>query len=414
MYIIERKNIYNNNFLGRKLMNNTYTYKKIKSESSDIIMICYKDIPMYLPNLFISNKGKNSLKTMHDYASILVFFFNFIDKKLNINYKYINTYNAIEEFINFCRFTKKKKGDNGDLNYFDTYEPQITAGTANRYISVISNFYWELEKFNISSQKIALELDSEIEKKIFQKNKNLKYKSKYSNVWKVNSIADINIYRPEVLWKTKRKNKITLSKDEQVIILNNLKFKRDKCIFLLSLMMGARITEILSTELKDFSNTSEDPSLEIRISKTRPRTLILTKGLATMLEDYINTERRLITMDSKRLLKNGNTKKLNYIFVTSKKSKRKNKGEQLSYNAFLRNLKMAAKKGGIDESTIVTHLGRATKVTNMVANGATDEDILIIIGNKSSSSLKHYKDLTNTDVPKRTIKYINEFQEELS
>lgn len=393
-------------------MDNKYTFRKVKTESSDEILICYNDIPMYLPNLYISKRGMNSLKTKQDYASILVFFFNFIDKKFNVSYKYINASNSIGEFINFCRFNKKKKRKNGDITYLITDEPQITANTSNRYISVISNFYWELEKYYISAKKISLELDSEIEKRYFQGEENNKYKSKYSNVWNVRSIADINIYKPEALWKAKRKNKLTLSEDEQRIILNNFKYKRDKCIFLLSLMMGARISEILNTKLKDFNYTAEDTTLEIRISKTSPRTLILTNGLAAMLEDYINTERRLWTMNS---IDNSTNKKngvYDYIFVTSKRSKFKNKGERLSYNAFLSNLKKSAKNGGIDHTAIVTHLGRATKVTNMVAKGASDEEILITIGNTHSSSLKYYKDLTNTNIPLRTIKYINELHED--
>lgn len=63
-------------------------------------IICYKGLPLYYPNQFLSEKGLNSNETRDAYAKILVRFFNYIENEYNISdFRNVQNEFAIRDFM---------------------------------------------------------------------------------------------------------------------------------------------------------------------------------------------------------------------------------------------------------------------------------------------------------------------------
>lgn len=159
--------------------------------------------------------------------------------------------------------------------------------------------------------------------------------------------------------KKERRQKATMvsytkwfSPEEVQLVAQNLPL-RDRCIFLISVETGYRISSVLSilTNAQDIKNGF----VEETFSKTGPtHAARISSQLQRLLVEYITTERKRVVEKTGE----GNE----HLFLTNKG---KNVGNPVSYNAFYLALKTAEKKireSQPDKQDMVlhTHAGRST------------------------------------------------------
>lgn len=85
-----------------------------------------------------------------------------------------------------------------------------------------------------------------------------------------------------------------LTEKEVVELINNLSSNRDKCLFLLGLKTGFRISELLSIQLKDVmqDNAVKDSITVFKRNtkgKVASRTIPLNKATQVVIQQYVNT-----------------------------------------------------------------------------------------------------------------------------
>lgn len=82
---------------------------------------------------------------------------------------------------------------------------------------------------------------------------------------------------------------------------------------------------------------------------------------------------------------------------------------ELSYSSFRINLKKAGEMAGMDSDSILSHLARGTKATQMVVQGKTKEQARIALGN--SVTIQPYIDYSNQELVKYTSNALYYFDE---
>lgn len=362
-------------------------------------IICYKDIPLYYPNDYLDSKGINSSETRSAYAKLLSRLFNYLEDNYSVtDYReIIHNDHILKDFMEsiIYDFVIDSSGKKRFL-----YEQQtlITPNTANTYLNRIQNFYLQLEKPLLG----LMEFDSDYLEKILtnKEKRRIRQQTKYKGIWGILDLSELNLHK-NTKWKDKSKKKKSFTIDEIDWLVSNLRIKglRDVCIFLVCVETGARVSEVLTGLNKNFKKNSKGVwTFGISKSKNNPRYVGIQPYLAKLINQYINTERRRIT---------DNSPEFEYLFVSSKGF---TKGGRLSYGAFRANLKEAGEKAGMDPASIMTHLARGTKATQMVIEGKTKEEARIALGNKVT--INPYVDYDNPELVRYTGKAIYYIDEE--
>jgi integrase/recombinase XerD len=190
---------------------------------------------------------------------------------------------------------------------------------------------------------------------------------------------------------------------------------RDECVFRLTLE-GLRIDEALSVRINDLD--SEKGIIKPSRSKGKLsaesgrennlRVVALPMNTLKLLERYIVTERMLAENESMVVSQ--------YIFINLKIGK--SQGQPLSYRNYLRILKSAARKAGLDHDRIRTHSGRSTKVMDILEysalhpeKGLTDVELLETFGWKSTDSIEPYRNHNNPIIAKSLIEKLHSMKE---
>jgi len=361
-------------------------------------IICYKDLPLYYPNQFLDTKGINSAETRTAYAKDLVRFFNYLEDIYDItDYRVIHNDNILNDFMKSIIYDFVIDSS-GNKRFLYENKTMITPNTANTYMSRIQNFYLQLEKPLLG----LIEFDSDyLEKMLTNKQKRrIRQRTSYKGIWGILDLTELDLHA-NTKWKDKSKKKKSFTSDEVNWLVANLRNKslRDECIFLTCLETGARITEVLTSLKKSFKQNSNGVwTLAITESKTQPRYVAVQPYLAKKINQYINTERRRVT---------NNSSEYENLFVAAKGV---TKGLRLSYGAFRVNLKEAGEKAGMDATTIMSHLARGTKATQMVIEGKTKEEARIALGNKIT--INPYIDYGNPELVRYTGKALYYIDEE--
>lgn len=346
-------------------------------------LICYNNIPVLLPNIYLSRY--NRLSTIVDYARTLNRFFNYFEDNYGISdFRDIVSPMAMHNYIESRMFYKKVKYK-GKQIYLKTNEANISMATAKKELVTIQSFYLFLDGIY---QSDAIEFDPEFIKKISDlKNKRKCKKTKYKSIWTINHINEISCIRnllSQGKWKDSKKVRRTFTRNEISIIYDNLPTLRDKCIFLTCLETGSRVSEIINSRLVHFKQNEKGYwVIGISKSKTKPRFAYINEGLRKLISLYIVTDR-------KRTIEKG--KKNPYIFLSTRG---KTKGDKIGYGSYRRVLKQSARAGGLDEKDICTHMARATNATFLKSQGVSDTEILKVLGNKKE--LKSYVVFDNPD-----------------
>lgn len=375
-----------------------YTIKNIGEErGSAKHIICYKDVPLYYPNQFLDSRGINSVQTRIAYSKVLVRFFNFIEDTYGIDdYRKVYNNEIFNSFMNSIIYDYVIDSS-GNRKYFYDNQTKITPNTANTYLSRIQFFYLQLERPLLG----LIDFDTDYIETVLthKRKKQIRQQTKYKGIWSVLDLTDLNLHK-NTKWKDNFKKKKSYTIDEIKWIVANLKTisLRDECIFLICLETGARISEVLTSLKKDFKqNKAGVWVLGLSKSKNQPRYVAIQPYLAKKINTYINSNRRKIT---------NNSPGFNNLFVSSKGP---TKGMELSYSSFRINLKKAGEMAGMDSDSILSHLARGTKATQMVVQGKTKEQARIALGN--SVTIQPYIDYSNQELVKYTSNALYYFDE---
>ena len=174
------------------------------------------------------------------------------------------------------------------------------------------------------------------------------------------------------------------------VVLNALDKQRDRLLYKLLYLTGARIQEALDLEIE--SVPVPDMSKSIAVfegikSKGKYRDLYVPMPLVQELDDFIMTERTFASDD------NG------YIFVDEDN---RFLGKQLTYSAAYDKLKSIRKQTGIYFNF---HDLRHTFCSNLVQSGLDTSVVRIIMGHEHLSTTQKYTHLSNPFIEESLERY---------
>lgn len=363
--------------MGRKEVVETYGLKVIetlmsaprkKAGEQKLFVIIEHGIPLYEVNRWIEHNSVNSYLTGRAYAYHLLDYLRYIKAK-KTHYKKVTNKKFFESYIKYLIY-----GDSTVISM----NVKISVDAIKQRISVIKQFYQWLE----DNGGIIIE-DKTVS--IFSKNSpNLKKGFLYGQIWSYK-------FTDDKLTKLRGINKQThikwYSQDEIRLILKALASARDKLIFRITIETGARIGEVLGLKLNQF--VIDEGLLKIRrednhendaFAKTNDRDLPLSQQLTKDLCLYIQGER--VTFDCNFS---------DFLFINHKG---KTVGKAVSSKNYLKILKDAANKAGLDGKQIRTHSGRSTLAQILVeelhAGTVTETFILQQFGWSNIDTMKSY------------------------
>ncbi|OLN26108.1 tyrosine-type recombinase/integrase [Desulfosporosinus metallidurans] len=289
------------------------------------------------------------------------------------------------------------KGFLMEITYSGSTVGQITKITQKSYKSVINEFYkflineLNLEKEILVPQKsrsnqsfyygqICLYLDSGEMKKVGNKGR-----SSGRKMWR---------------FKAKRSYRKWYSEKEIEALATNFKSLRDQVIFLISVRLGCRITEVLTMKYEHYD--WENKVVFVSESKTFTRHLAVDEDLDILIKKYCLTDRNEIESQ---------VGVCDYLFLNKKG---KYKGQPVHYHNFREILKGCAERAGMDAEKVITHAGRSTraaeiaKMKRLGVPGVTDEYFIQTMGWSSMASAKPYLKMLDIDEMKAISKRISE------
>lgn len=336
-------------------------------------MITENGIPIPDVCLWLDFISFNSYLTGERYAYSLLRFLRYL-KSNGLNYLDVTNKRVIEEYIKDLLGLGEKV-----INY----ESQITFQGLNTYITVLKSFYHWLEDEQKASINPVL-----YSSKRTKQSPVLNQKFLYGQIWNFDIEESI---LSRVTYRRKRDHLKWYSQQEIEDITQQLLSLRDKTIFIISVETGMRIGEILGLKITHFDRF--EPSLEVvkqmnienrARAKTSERTVLIYQNLAEMIQMYISTER------AESNLLNSDFLFLNNFGI--------HKGKPLKSRNFLRILKDAGERAGLQKHEIRTHSGRSTRAQELVELmrdnpelGITKTFIEEELGWKSGNSIKVYE-----------------------
>lgn len=203
--------------------------------------------------------------------------------------------------------------------------------------------------------------------------------------------------------------------EEKDALINALRTTRDKAIFSIG-CDGFRIDEILSSRMSDYD--ADTGVLTPYRSKRKAdgsemRSSVLSERSRALLEDYLLFERAEV---EGYLLDKGMSVD-DEIFIVLRRGE--NCGRPLGYRSYLRTLKTAAQKAGLDPARVRTHSGRSTRANEIVTDWSenpekwTEREIMEVFGWSSMNSAAPY---INRNDPRRQAniaKKLNELDKKM-
>lgn len=353
-------------------------------------------VPVLEINQYLEQKSLRSYKTGKQYTKKLVVYLNWLDQK-DLSYEEA-TNKQLKAFIHEL-IVGYSSVENQSVQSMQT---ELSYSTISFYITVITDFYrW---------------LDDNYESRVsFRHNKDTKKAKKsylYGQIYSSDYKYIIDRYLPQM---NPSKDYIKWYTDhEKMLICSNFMTLRDECVFRLTLE-GMRIDEALSVRLDDFD--ADAGIIKPSRSKGKPsvvygrdnylRVIALPGKTREVLARYLITERMQAENNSMHISQ--------YIFINLKAGRYQ--GQHLCYRNYLRILKAASKKAGLNPDRIRTHSGRSTKVMDVLEYGAlhpesalTDVEILEVFGWKSTDSIEPYRNHNNPIIAKSIIEKLNKME----
>jgi site-specific recombinase XerD len=367
--------------MERKLKRNIYVVKKalrlINGDYKERAYIYTDDLPVPSVNMFLERKSKRSYKTGVTYAYHLKNWLNFLSQR-QIRLQEVSL-RDFEVYIDNLTY-----GPNHSLIKI-SLTPRLSRRTVTLALTVVQEFYkWMLITFYpLTQQTIRLSKDI---KTFIEENSGL-----YDQLQKRKRYSLINVFPFDP--KPILRQKIWLTEKQKTIILDNLKTFRDKAIFML-LLEGMRIDEVLSLKRIDYD--AERHLVQPNRSKGREigkaRIVCFSdKRTEDLLIRYILAERSEIEKHTDFYTPE--------MFLNIKRTKAL--GAPVTYRNYWEILVKAGRKAGLWESNLTTHVGRRTKVQELMEARVSIDDICVVVGWRSRKSIESYKDPHNARVIKQ-------------
>ena len=290
----------------------------IRYKEKDIIVLLddnmklVKPVHDYLKYLRQKDRAFNTIKAS---GTDLKLYWAFLNRE---HYKYDEvTPNVIGEFIEYLR-----EPNTTDKVVSIYAESKRTGKTINRILSTVYNFYkyWGMVK------EINNPIIMECINRPFDMFKSLLHHTRSNNKTK-QSIFKVK--------ESKTTFKLVSDKDAETF-LNNLPTLRDKLIFKIMYLTGARIGEVLELQIEDipYPDTSKEIGMLENIkSKGKKRNLYIPMILLEEIDNFIMEQRNNIDTEH------------SYIFVSQQKQ---NLGKPLTYRAIYEVFNTIKKKTGIE------------------------------------------------------------------
>lgn len=348
-------------------------------------------IPIPIVNRWLLLHSANSYLTGQKYAYILLKYFRFL-RKINKEYFQVTKKKTIEAYI------MRLLGLDGTVSDING---SLSLDATKNHIERIKDFYNWLEDNDV------VESNPTVLKK---RDRNEPYRNNtkkflYGSIWSFDYDKSIvSKYR----YATKQSHIKWYSDKERNDIYICLPTVRDKLIFNISVETGMRISEILGIRLIDFDQYESE--LRVRrndnveneaLAKTYERDLYISNELVDEIMMYMRGERLEHDIHYSE-----------FLFINHKG---KYRGLPVRRRNYLKILKVAAAKTGLNPKEIRTHSGRSTRaqyLTDMMYEypelGITEHFILEELGWKNRETLKRY---TKTVVMKKRKKLLDKLRE---
>lgn len=334
----------------------------VKHKGNDIVVLLddnlkiVKPVYDYLKYLRLKDRALNTLKAN---GRDLKLYWNFLNEK---GYEYNEvTPNMIGEFKEYLR--KPNVDDNLVIVYGESIR---TARTINRILSTIYNFY----KYCGEIREIDNPIIMEEVNRPFNMFKSLLYHTKGNNN------TEQSMFKVK---ESKRTIKLVSGEDAQSFF-DNLPTWRDKLIFKIMYLTGARVGEVLDLQIEDIpvpNSLKKVGTLESIKSKGKRRDLYLPMPLLEEIDNFIMERRNNIDTEH------------SYIFVSQQKQ---NLGKPLTYRGIYEVFDIVKKKTGISFNF---HDLRHTYITHLVENGMDISVVRIIAGHEFVTTTQQYTHISN-------------------
>lgn len=346
----------------------------IRYENKDIVVLLdnnmglVKPVYDYLKHLRLKDRAFNTIRAN---CNDLKLYWEFLNKG---HYQYDEvTPNVIGEFIEYLR------EPNTTDNVVSIYaESKRTGKTINRILSTVYNFY----KYCGMIREVDNPIIMEEVNRPFDMFKSLLYHARNNNK------------TLKSMFKVKE-GKTTfklVSDSEAEIFLNALSTWRDKLIFKIMYLTGARIGEVLDLQIEDIPYpdiSKEIGMLENIKSKGKRRHLYIPMNLLEEIDTFIMEERNNIDTEH------------SYIFVSQQK---RYLGKPLTYRAIYEVFNTVKKKTGIK---LNFHDLRHTCATALVQSGMDISVVKIILGHEHITTTQQYTHISNQYLEDNLSRYWN-------
>lgn len=354
-------------------------------------IIDHPDNYPYYVNKYLHVKALNSSNTAKQYAYKLCAFLNYLEKWFGIDYLHADV-NHLKRFFRFIEYK-----NNDDIT--DISEYSCSVATLEAYSWAIKGLYGFLKGQLSDEDEASIKklVGTDLPQNLYDFN----WKSAKPQFLIVDDFHKGKDPVNYIKW---------YSEEEKKSIMSNFSTTRDKAIFSMS-FDGLRIDEILSSQCDRYDRF--DGTIKLYRSKGKKsgsdetRLCVLSEESRQYLEDYLYSERSIVEQDFNQegiIISN-------YIFVNLKKNS-KSYGKPVQYNSFLKILKCAASRAGLDRDRIRTHSGRSTQAAALFRQQSqdpksiTDNQILEIMGWSSMKSANPYKNRQDKETTINTAKIL--------
>lgn len=356
---------------GIKVQKSLIDAPRLESGFTVQYIITEDGIPIYEINRWLHSVSKNSYLTGKEYGYKLAHYLRYL-KANGIHYRDVKSKTVIESYIKYLLYGDKTVSDvNG----------KMSLSSIKQRISIIKGFYeWLEEQGEIESNPVKY--GSKKDSKTDRTHLNSKYL--FEHIWNFemekSPVAKLRFKKKQshIKWYTN---------DQIEAIMKHLPSIRDKVIFKITLETGTRIGETLGIHLQDFDSDKGTLKVEKYINfeneartKTNERELYISDILADEISFYIRGERAENDIHFS-----------DFLFINHKGE---NKGKPVTTRNYLKILKKAANRAGLNIKEIRTHSGRSTHAQVLLETlhdgEITEEYIRQQMGWEKISSLKPY------------------------
>lgn len=325
-----------------------------------------KPVYDYLKFLRLKDKAENTIKA---YGLDLKIYWQFLQiKRYDYREVSVNTIGEFKEYLMSGTY------DDNVIYYNDI--SKRTGKTVNRILSTIYNFYKYCAIVLDVNNPILMETIS----RPFDMFKGLLYHTRSNN--KAN----------KSIFKVKESNRQIrlITQDEAEVFLSALPTLRDKLIFKVLYLTGARIGEVLELKIEDIP--CPDSSKQVAVlrnikSKGKRRDLYIPMSLLEEIDNFIMEERNYIDTEH------------SYIFISQQPQ---HLGKHLTYGGIYEVFNNIKKKTNI---IFNFHDLRHTHITALTESGMDVSVVKIIAGHKHIHTTQKYTHLSNKYIESSLNRY---------